>query len=333
MNSQILCANSILRVACSFFNNMPETVTRNPATVASHQYQWRMQICPICEVAPTRFVGMRGGAAHRAGLGVECEIWSCGQCGLIFPNPMPVPVDGVAQHYHVEADDYFRQHDINEKGQSGHALLERATHLTGGKGRLLDVGVGRGELLRVALSQGWTAIGVEPSPSFAEYARLYSGAEIECRPVEECVFPSGSFDVVILAAVLEHLYHPDETLGAIAHALRPGGALFLDVPNERGLYFRVGNLYEQLRGRNWTVNLAPTFPPFHVFGFNPKALRTLLHKHNFRVTDWHVYPGRSVVPDSGGLASAVERLAAHAVTAVSKIGSMGTYIEAWAIKN
>jgi SAM-dependent methyltransferase len=303
------------------------------AQSSREQYHWVAQVCPVCEVKPTRFVGRRGGAAHRAGLGVECDIWRCGKCGLMFPDPMPVPVGGLAQHYSVAADDYFQCHDIDAKGQSAQSILTRAAELTGGKGRLLDIGVGRGELLRLARAEGWEAVGVESSSSFAEYATRYSGAAIKCAPIEACEFPAAAFDVVILAAVLEHLYDPDKTLKTIAHSLRRGGALFLDVPNERGLYFRVGNLYQKLRGRDWTVNLAPTFSPFHVFGFNPVALRALLAKHGFSPVDWHVYGGQAFLPPRNSLSGALEQIASRLVTKLSNIGSMGNYIETWALKN
>ncbi len=61
-------------------------------------YHWVKKDCPICDIPPTKFLGIRGGAAHREGTGVECEIWACEKCSLIFPNPMPVPVEGANQH-------------------------------------------------------------------------------------------------------------------------------------------------------------------------------------------------------------------------------------------
>jgi SAM-dependent methyltransferase len=152
------------------------------------------------------------------------------------------------------------------------------------------------------------------------------------EPIERCGFADHSFDAVILAAVLEHLYDPDATVREIARVLRPGGAFFVDVPNEAGLYFRLGNLYQKLRGRDWVVNVAPTFEPFHVFGFSPRALRALLRKHGLEVRDWRVYGGRSMVPRRGGALGALEHLAARAVTAASNLGELGTYIETWAVK-
>lgn len=245
---------------------------------------------------------------------------------------MPVPTGGLEQHYGVDADEYFQHFEIETKTQGGHGLLRRAEEITGGKGRLLDIGAGRGELLLAAREEGWDVTGIEPSRRFADYAAKYSGARLRSEPVEQCNFEADSFDVVVLSAVLEHLYQPDETVGEIARILRKGGALFLDVPNEGGLYFLLGNFYERLRGRDWVVNLAPTFSPFHVFGFKPKSLRALLTKHGLKPVYWRVYAGQAMVPSGDSLIGRVERLAAHAVTAVSNFGSLGTYIEAWAVK-
>src|SRR5215208_4427737 len=38
--------------------------------------------------------------------------------------------------------------------------------------------------------------------------------------------------------------------------------------------------------RDWCVNLAPTFEPFHVFGFRPKSLKKLLVKHGLVPKFW-----------------------------------------------
>ena len=186
--------------------------------------------------------------------------------------------------------------------------------------------------MRAARTAGWEVIGIEPSETFAEFAADCSGAKILPGPLEECGFPGNSFDCVILSALLEHLYNPDETFREIARILRRGGVVFIDVPNERGLYFITGNLYQRLRGRDWVVNLAPTFSPFHVFGFSPRSLRALLDKHGLKPYFWKVYPGRALVPSRFGLFGLVEKFAANAVTAISRYGSFGTYIESWAVK-
>jgi SAM-dependent methyltransferase len=295
-------------------------------------YRWVAQACPVCEAPPGRYMGRRGGAAHREGAGVECRVWRCERCGLVFPNPMPLPAGGVGLLYALAPEHYFRNHDIEDKLASARGMVAGAGRLTGGPGRLLDVGSGRGDVLVAAREAGWEATGIDLSPSFADYAERRSGARVMREPIDRCGFADESFDAVILAAVLEHLYDPDATVREVARVLRPGGAFFVDVPNEAGLYFRLGNLYQKLRGRDWVVNLAPTFEPFHVFGFGPRSLHALLAKHGLAVREWRVYGGRSMVPSRGGALGLAEHLAARAVTAASNLGELGTYIETWAVK-
>jgi SAM-dependent methyltransferase len=305
---------------------------RHSQSVAADGYRWVSQDCPICEVPPTKFLGKRGGSAHREGLGVTCEIWQCGKCKLLFPNPMPIPIGGMEQHYKMETGEYFKHHDEGIKCATAENLLNSAAKLIGMKGRLLDVGAGKGELLKTGREMGWECVGIELSPTFAEYAAPFSGAEVRRDPIESCNFDEASFDVVILSAVLEHLYNPDETIREIARVLRPGGALFMDVPNERGLYFRVGNLYLRLCNRDWVVNLAPTFPPFHIFGFGGRSLRRLLGKHGLRPVNLRFYGGISLLESGGSTTGGLEVLASRAVSYVSRIGSLGTYVQTWAIK-
>ncbi len=295
-------------------------------------YYWNKQICPICRIPSTKFIGLRGGNSHRENLGVECKIWECAKCSLIFPNPMPIPAGGLGQHYAMDADEYFAAHDSDNKLTAAHELVSTAEVLLGRKGKLLDVGVGRGEVLVLAIEAGWNCEGVEPSRTFADHAEKSVGVKIWRRPIEECDIPAGAFDVVILAAVLEHLYDPDAVIKKISDVLKPGGLLYLDVPNEKGLFFRAGNAYQKFRGRKWCVNLAPTFSPFHIFGFSPKSLRLLLRKYGLEPRVWNVYGGTSLVPTRGGMAGRLESTAAAAVTAISNLGQMGTYIETWAEK-
>lgn len=296
-------------------------------------YRWVKQDCPICNVPPTKFLGVRGGDAHRDGAGVKCEIWACGTCSLIFPNPMPVPLGGASQHYEAEAGHFFDNHQREGiEDQNSKKLLDKAEQLLGRKGKLLDVGTGRGETVRRAKLEGWDIIGVEPTASFADIAEKNSGVEIRREVVEKCGFPDGEFDVVILEAVLEHLYNPDEVMAEISRILKRGGLFYFDIPNERGLFFKVGSTYQKLRGRDWCVNLSPTFAPFHLFGFSPKSIKALLKKHDLEVKHWHVYGGECWLPSRNGLIGKIEGGASKAVTAISNLGEMGSFIEAWAEK-
>src|SRR5688500_451009 len=92
-------------------------------------YRWVSQACPVCGQAPDEFIGKRGGSAHREGFGVECAIWKCRGCEIVFPNPMPIPVAGLSQHYAVDADDYFRGHEKENKLEVALTLVKKAEAL------------------------------------------------------------------------------------------------------------------------------------------------------------------------------------------------------------
>jgi hypothetical protein len=79
------------------------------------------------------------------------------------------------------------------------------------------------------------------------------------------------------------------------------------------------------------VNLAPTFAPFHTFGFSPKSLKKLLRKHGLVETNWRMYPGETMVPRAG-LIGTIESIAAKGVATFSRIAGLETYIETWAVK-
>src|SRR5688572_4576909 len=202
---------------------------------ARDAYYWNKQDCPLCGKPPTTFVGKRGGRAHRDGLGVETEIWKCKTCDLVFPNPMPYPVGGLGQHYEMDADEYFQIYDKGDKLAVGESLIEAAETWLGGMGRLLEIGVGRGEVLIAARERGWEVFGIEPSNSFADYAEEQSNARIWRQPIEDVEIPVGEFDAIIFSAVLEHVYDPDAVMAKVASGLRRGGVLYCDVPNEAGL--------------------------------------------------------------------------------------------------
>jgi SAM-dependent methyltransferase len=243
---------------------------------------------------------------------------------------MPVPGQ-LAEHY-SNSEKYFAEHSLEGKVAACESLLNNIEELGAKPGRLLDIGAGRGEMLRAATKRGWRAIGLEPAAEFADFARQYSGAEVVEAKMEDRPFESVSFDVVTLGAVLEHVFNPVELLTEINRVLRPGGMLWLDVPNEAGAFYRLGNAYQRLRRRDWVVNLSPTFPPYHVFGFTPRALRALADRTGFDLIRLKTYAATAVIET---LESPVPRRYRRVLSWVLGLGERigaGTYMDAWAIK-
>src|SRR5687768_17499930 len=117
-------------------------------------YDWP---CPLCDSSDRRLIGRRGGAAHRAGHGVEATVVRCGNCGCYYTSPTLVPE---SNPYADETPaEYFRIHEPEKKRQAGRRLASHAESLLGRKGTILEVGCGRGELLEGAKDVGWVTFG------------------------------------------------------------------------------------------------------------------------------------------------------------------------------
>ena len=96
--------------------------------------------------------------------------------------------------------------------------------------RLLDIGCGNGDFLALAKEAGWNVFGCDPDPSARSIASQ-SGAEIRAGGAEAWLESAGSFDAVTMSHVLEHVPDPVTTLQEVHALLRPGGFLYLELPN------------------------------------------------------------------------------------------------------
>jgi SAM-dependent methyltransferase len=143
-----------------------------------------------------------------------------------------------------------------------------------GSGELLDVGCSIGSLLDLARARGWNGTGLELSPRALAHAREELGLNVLDATLAEAGFDAGHFDAVALLSVVEHVAEPLELLRECARVLRPGGALYVIVPNVESLACRV--LRAQARtfdGRN------------HLVYFSPATLSNALARTGFAV-EW-----------------------------------------------
>jgi 2-polyprenyl-3-methyl-5-hydroxy-6-metoxy-1,4-benzoquinol methylase len=198
----------------------------------------------------------------------------CRECSLVFSNPQ-VDESLVLDEYRVgNANDLWvdvltseRQLEL-DRAKFEQILDELEPYRR--EGALLDVGCSIGLFLRLAVDRGWAGRGIEFGERALAYARERFGLSVTDEPLAEAGFEPESFDVVALLSVLEHTNAPRQMLREVAHVLRPGGALYLIVPNVESLACRV--LHERAAtfdGRN------------HLVYFSPSTLREVLRREGF----------------------------------------------------
>jgi SAM-dependent methyltransferase len=286
--------------------------------------------CPICGATTARILGARGGRAHREGKGVETSVVRCAQCHGVYQRPTLLPLFN--PYAESSPEEYFEHHSPEEKVRQGEGLASFAESVLGGPGRMLELGCGRGELLRGAANRGWNVRGVEMTESFAQIARKKHRIDVECVRLEEADLSGDSYDVVLLAAILEHLYEPAVALNRVGMILRRGGLVFIDVPNECSLTSRLGNSYQYLKGTDWAINLSPSFPPYHVVGFCPASLRELLGRTGFQPLQLQLHRWNSTLPSPKGLRETIERIGVEGALSLGKLLEMGMGLTCWAMR-
>jgi SAM-dependent methyltransferase len=173
-------------------------------------------------------------------------------------------------------------------------------------------------------------VGLELSEAMIAYARDRFGVEVQPKTLEQYADSHPpTFDILVLNAILEHVHDPDGFLRAAHGLTHPGSLLYIDVPQEPNLMTRVGNLWNRLRGNQAVYNLQPTWPPYHVFGFNPVALTALLRKHGFRIESIRIWASPHV-PSSAALGDRVRSLVAEQINRIANWTGSASNMFVWA---
>lgn len=215
--------------------------------------------CPLC--SSTDLARFDVGAGNLLQRCRKCEAVSAPEYG----DPAEIYVDGYMfgeTAFGIDVRDPAFQEYLMQCAVQRFEHLERHA---GGRGSLLDVGSGTGEVLATGRDRGWQVQGVEPESTAAEMARG-RGLDVVTSMLEQAGVPEESWDVVSAFHVLEHIPDPVEFLRTLARWARPGGHLVIEVPN-------FASRDRKLRHEGW-MGLRPLE---HINHFTPMTL-----EHAFR---------------------------------------------------
>ena len=199
--------------------------------------------------------------------GDPLRLASCGDCGTVF-QPRAPELQRLAEWY-----EYMGHHPANY--ETTPLVERRLARLVGAlepyrsSDRLLEVGAGGGGFARVAAARGWTVYATEISPSCAERLRKTHGERLFEGDLADVPFEPGTFDVVVMIEVVEHLIDPASYLRAAWRLLRPGGCVFLTTPNLRGV-----------SGRHWGYRWR-IITDEHLTYFDSRSIEKLLTTAGF----------------------------------------------------
>ena len=204
--------------------------------------------------------------------GEEFNIVTCTRCQLGITNPRPNQ-ESIGRYY--ESPRYIshsggtaslidRLYKIVRSYNAGKKLDLISRFAT--TPHILDYGCGTGHFLQSAIKRRWSGAGVEPSAE----ARKHISPNLEIHSNLQQV--TTSFHVITLWHVLEHVHNLRDTLTDLRQRLKPGGIIFIAVPNHES--------FDALHyGKYW----AGYDVPRHLWHFNKGSLTQLLESNHFRL--------------------------------------------------
>ena len=210
----------------------------------------------------------------------------CAQCGLVFVTPR---LSEQELRTEVYGEPYWKSARPREQGYADYARDEALYLKTFRRrwalvaryrprpGRVLDVGCAAGYFLRVMQEKGWDGRGIEPSASIAAHAQRHLGERVFVGTLDEALaadaaLAPGSFDLVTMWDVVEHVPDPQRLLRLAHGLLKPDGVLILETQN-------VASAFAGLLGRRWHHYKHRE----HLYHFGPTTVRALLEQAGFAV--------------------------------------------------
>jgi len=233
-------------------------------------------VCPVCgNTAPgTEFV-----CTDFFVSGEKFPILHCPGCGFRMTGSAP-DAENIGRYYQSEE---YVSHSNTRQGlvnQLYHAVRQYmlgrkyrmiSRHSGLSTGAILDIGAGTGYFLKMMNGKGWDTTGVEVSEQAREFAETQLGLSL--LPEEKgWLFPDASFDVITLWHVLEHLPGPGTYWEAFNRQIKPGGTLFIALPNPAS--YDAG--YYRDYWAAWDV-------PRHLWHFTPENIIRMAENHGFHL--------------------------------------------------
>ncbi len=218
------------------------------------------------------------------------RIVRCQSCHLVFFNPQPS--EAFLDQYYSSASGYIPsieetlrnfERDPSSAKQEAYSILDQILrHFPGqSPGRILDVGAAYGFFLLSAKERGFEPFGLEVSSVTSRYA-VEHGIDVQHSSLLKANFQNEFFDAITMNNVLEHTLSPVSQLVRARELLKPGGVIYISVPNFDSLVSQVDNFYWKWKA--W---------PNHLFYFTPNTLRKILNKTGLEICELVTQKGQS----------------------------------------
>jgi 2-polyprenyl-3-methyl-5-hydroxy-6-metoxy-1,4-benzoquinol methylase len=229
--------------------------------------------CPVCKGAQLRVIARLEGAVLK----------KCRRCNLVINEYANAPAE--KEYYKGQYEELYETYYKHFRSKQFDLFFKGVKELGLKGNRVLDIGCSYGLFLEKAKAQGFDALGLEPSRSAAGSNMRDKRMEVYGYDISELHKIPGTFDLITMWNVFEHLRDPANALDAVRKKLNDGGVFLLCVPNLKGLITELSFLvYKASIGRinshlKYLYQLDNDYP--HLFHYDRKNLDMLLRAHGF----------------------------------------------------
>lgn len=193
----------------------------------------------------------------------------------MFHNPQPsdeVLKEIYGKNYFLGEDSEDSREAVSEM-KTGTAKLYADALISyhgSSRGKLLEIGCGRGEFLKVAQERGFEVSGNDLNPSACEEANNRLKADlVQCGDLNSLGLKPASFDVCVMFDVIEHARNPVQLLEKVRELLTETGTLFIVTPS-------LDSFSSKLLKQSWME-----FKPEHLFYFDSQTIQNALVKSGY----------------------------------------------------
>lgn len=252
---------------------------------------------PVCALTgKVNFDDFPEGAYH-LNLTAPIRVAKCKDTGMLYLCPRPnkknreLMLKGILPEalrdygertYNYAAVDKLRSNDFEQRIEILNSMF---THP---KRAILDVGTSSGNFMEVAIQHGWRAKGLEPFPDDVKTCKD-KGLDVTLGLAECLPYPDNTFDVVHTSHVFEHLEDPLLAAQEAWRVLKPGGLLFIEVPNQLDNFsFHRDMFFRRVSRRKRDISSI-----HHLWFFGRRTLRELYKRAafaNIRIENKHHKP-------------------------------------------
>ena len=187
--------------------------------------------CPVCQSKEFSII------RNKLRYNIKCNVLECKNCSHIFLDNKK-DLDNF-----YKSKEYRKSYGPNLKKEASlnvffetyypfqEFYIKEIDKIMNQDMSVLDVGCSTGHFLHALKGKVKQRIGLEISPEYANFARERCDIKVYTESIEKAQIKEAPFDFITCIQVLEHIQNPLLFLKAIGKNLKPGGYLYIDVPN------------------------------------------------------------------------------------------------------